>query len=135
MNMHTAVKNTLAGRKNERGMVLVELMIAVVVLSIGILAMMSMQVASIRTNASARRITQSAVIATDRLEKLMGLPYDHALLAANSNHVVVDGRYTIRWTVSDENDPITNVKTVTVTVSTLEAGEQRSTVHVYYKAI
>jgi Tfp pilus assembly protein PilV len=128
-----------AGDKKERGFMLVELMIALLVLTIGILGMMSMQVKGIQTNSSARRITQSAVIGADHFEKLMGLPYDTAeseddLLAPDSNHTRVDGRYTIEWTVSSINTPIRNVKTINVTVSTQEAGQERSITYVYYKA-
>jgi hypothetical protein len=97
-----------------------------------------MQVKGIQTNSSARRITQSAAIGADRFEKLMG-PYDTSeseddLLAPNSNHSLVDGRYTIRWAVSPENTPIPNVKTINVTVTTQEAGQERSITYVYYKA-
>jgi len=109
-------------------------LIAVAVLSIGILAMIFMQVTAIRTNSTARRITQSATITADRVEKLMGLPYADDLLLPNSTHTLVDGRYTTSWTVSNNNDPILNVKTINVTVSTIEAGQQRSTTYVYYKA-
>jgi type IV pilus modification protein PilV len=128
-----------AGRSKAHGFMLVELMIALLVLTIGILGMMSMQVKGIQTNSSARRITQSAVIGADRFEKLMGLPYDTSeseddLLAPNSNHTIVDGRYTIRWAVSAENTPIPNVKTINVTVTTQEAGQERSITYVYYKA-
>jgi type IV pilus assembly protein PilV len=122
------------GRKKESGFMLVELLIAVVVLSIGILAMMTMQVTSIRTNSSARRITQSATIGADFVEKLMGLPYVHDQLAPNSTDSFVDGRYTITWAVSADHAPIENVKTINVTVTCEEAGQQRSMRYVYYKA-
>jgi Tfp pilus assembly protein PilV len=133
--MKTSNKSKLsAGGKKEGGFMLVELMIALLVLTIGILGMMSMQVKGIHTNSSARRITQSAVIGADRFEKLMGLPFEDALLAPDSSHTRVDGRYTIQWAVSPDNTPIRNVKTINVTVSTQEAGQQRSTTYVYYKA-
>jgi prepilin-type N-terminal cleavage/methylation domain-containing protein len=123
-----------AGRCKESGFSLVELMIAIALLSIGILTMMTMQVNSIRTNSSARRITQSAAIGADRFEKLIGLPYTDDLLAPESEHTLVDGRYTIEWRVSPDHYPIENVKTIRVTVTTQEAGQQRSISYVYYKA-
>jgi type IV pilus modification protein PilV len=138
MKAFNKTKYCVGGNK-ARGFMLVELMIALLVLTIGILGMMSMQIKGIQTNSSARRITQSAAIGADRFEKLMGLPYDTSdfeddLLAPNSDHSLVDGRYTIRWTVSAENTPIPNVKTINVSVSTQEAGQERSITYVYYKA-
>jgi Tfp pilus assembly protein PilV len=133
MKTFSKAKSSAGGNKAS-GFMLVELMIALLVLTIGILGMMSMQVKGIQTNSSARRITQSAVINADRVEKLMGLPFEDALLAPNSNHTLVDGRYTIQWAVSPDNTPIPNVKTINVTVSTQEAGQERSTTYVYYKA-
>ncbi len=123
-----------AHRSKAPGFMLVELMIAVLVLTIGILGMMSMQVKGIQTNSSARRITQSAAIGADRFEKFLGLPYEDERVAPESNHTLVDGRYTIRWAVSPDNTPIPNVKTINVTVSTQEAGQERSITYVYYKA-
>ena len=133
MNASSKSKRSAAKRK-EGGFSLVELMIAIALLSIGILTMMTMQVNSIRTNASARRITQSATIGADRVEKLIGLPYTDDLLLPESEHTFVDGRYTIQWQVSPDHHPIENVKTIQVTVTTQEAGQPRSTTYVYYKA-
>jgi type IV pilus modification protein PilV len=116
-------------KNKESGFTLVELMIAVFVLSVGILAMMIMQVTSIRTNSSARRLTESAVVASDRIEKLMRVSYQEV-----ESGKAEAGRYTITWTVSDPDDPIKNVRTIDVTVSTIEAGQERSTRYVYYKA-
>jgi Tfp pilus assembly protein PilV len=134
-NMKASNKSkSSTGGSKARGFMLVELLIALLLLTFGILGMMSMQVKGIQTNSSARRITQSAAIGADRFEKLMGLPFEDDLLAPNSNHSLVDGRYTIRWAVSPDNTPIPNVKTINVTVTTQEAGQERSTTYVYYKA-
>ncbi|RJQ71935.1 MAG: hypothetical protein C4519_19090 [Desulfobacteraceae bacterium] len=120
--------------KTEGGFVLIELMIAVMILTIGILGLMSMQVKAIQVNSSARRITQSSTLGADRFEKLMSLPYADAQLQPDTTITVVDGRYTIEWEVLSANTPIPNIKTINVTVSCIEAGQPRSISYVYYKA-
>lgn len=116
------------------GFALLELMIALLILSIGLIAFMGMQITTIKTNSVARRITQRTMLGTDRLEKLMGLSYDDDLLQPNTTNTVVDGRYTIHWEVSAAGVPIKNVKTINVTTSWEEDGKPRSVSYVYYKA-
>jgi prepilin-type N-terminal cleavage/methylation domain-containing protein len=131
MNASSKSKRS-AVRKKQGGFSLIELMIAIALLSIGILTMMTMQVNSIRANSSARRITQSATIGADSLEKLIGLSYKN--LGPQSEPIIVDGRYKVEWEVSPDNYPVQNVKIIRVTITTEEAGQPRSTSYVYYKA-
>ncbi len=44
------------------------------------------------------------------------------------------GNYAVTWDVSAKDVPIANVKTVRVTASWMEAGQQRKVEYVYYKA-
>lgn len=127
---HKAIPET----DRTQGFALLELMVALLILSLGILAFMQMQVTTIETNSFARHMTERTMLGTDRLEKLMALPYDDAALQAGTTTTEVDGRYTIKWQVSAANNPIQNVKTINVTASWDEDGETRSMTYVYYKA-
>jgi hypothetical protein len=53
----------------------------------------------------------------DKIEELSALPYSDPLLDSAVNpHLEQLGDYTISWTVI-ENNPITNTKNITVTVT------------------
>ncbi len=118
----------------DAGYTLIELMIALMILAIGVLGVWSMQGAAVHSNVKARQITGSAALGSDQFEKLMRLPYDDAMLAPGSTTIRDEGNYSVTWTVSNLNEPIANVKTVTVTASWREAGQQRKVEYVYYKA-
>ena len=60
------------------GMTLVEVMIATVLLSFGLLAMLALQLHAMRGGQVGRHYTQAAQVARDRMELLQRLPWDHA---------------------------------------------------------
>ena len=64
----------------ESGLTLLEVMIAVVVLTVGILALNAMQVSAIRVNSAAGNLTKAVSAGQGWLESLLGLPYDHEAL-------------------------------------------------------
>ena len=136
------LKNNASNTKEsygDMGFTLIEVMIAMVIFAIGILAMFSMQISATNTNAAARVYTQESNWAVDRIEKLMRLPYgdadlsggDHSVAAGNltqatdgidnDNDGKIDeagesGPITISWTVQD-NVPELNTKSIVVTVT------------------
>jgi prepilin-type N-terminal cleavage/methylation domain-containing protein len=104
--------------RNDEGYTLIEILIAIAILSIGLLAVATMQISSIRVNDTARRMTRRATIAQDRLEYIMSLKYTHAVLTSGSH---TDGSapsgYSISWTVSTGGalPPLTKLIRVNVT--------------------
>lgn len=118
----------------DAGYTLMELMIALMILAIGVMGIWSMQGVAIKSNSTARKITETAVLGSDQFEKLMRLPYDDAVLTPGTTTTRNEGNYSVTWTVSALDVPITNVKTVTVIASWMVAGQQRSVSYVYYKA-
>jgi len=62
-----------AASQFEKGFTLVEIMVAIVVLSIGFFAAASMQISAVSTNSSANHITEATNLAQSRLEELMAL--------------------------------------------------------------
>jgi type IV pilus modification protein PilV len=104
-------------RANTQGFTLLEIVIALAIFSIGILAIASIQMTSINGNASARMQTEATTLAVERLERLIALPYDHADLDESNNpHQATSGSYTIIWRISDDV-PIPFTKTIVVTVT------------------
>lgn len=123
MNRKNATK--IKKRSKEGGFTLLEIIVAISILTVGILAVASMQIASIRGNAFARGTSEGTSWAVDKIEKLVVLPYDNADLDAGSHGPVNQGRYRIEWSVT-EDTIIANTKTITVTVEWEDHGVTKS---------
>ena len=124
-----AVKKNL----KERGFTLVEVMVAICVFSIGMLAVASMQVSGTQGTASAKWNTGAAVWASDQIEKIISLPYDHADLTNGAHAGPTEDQYAISWNVQD-NWLVDNTKRITVTVAWDDRWLNRTVSFVYYKA-
>lgn len=103
----------------QKGFTLIEVLIAMTLLVIGILAVASMQIVSLGGNSHAIRVTEATTWAGDEIETIMSLPYtDAALDDDNGNGVagldhtdtagsladggpIVQGSFTIFWNVAD----------------------------------
>jgi len=119
----TAIKKS----QKDEGFTLIEVLIAISIFSIGLLAVATMQITSIKVNSTAGQITDRITLAQDKLEELMALPYSSPWLEdlgdppsgtdtnGNTHQETTDG-YTISWTVT--NDALVfNTKLITVTVT------------------
>ncbi len=84
------------------GYTLIEVLIALAIFSIGILAVGTMQLRSTGGNTNARIGTEASVWAQDTVETLMLLPYTNTDLDTATNpHQVIEGLYTVVWNVYD----------------------------------
>ena len=140
MNCHSAFVTKQRG--NEKGFTILEVIVAISILTIGLLAVASMQVSAIRGNASAYGITEATSWASDRIEKLTVLPYDHADLQDkdedgsagledateamddNPNTPPTHGKYKVYWNVAVD-DTADGTKTVNVIVTWTDHGIQK----------
>lgn len=111
---------------SDAGFSLIELMIAIAIFSIGILAVASLQVSAISGNSKGRKIAEELVIAESLLEELMMKNYsDPDLNAASNPHqrLVTDpysDAYSMVWNIFmlDLNgDGVDDAKRVQLTVS------------------
>ena len=104
-----------------QGYTLIEVLIAMAVFSIGILAVAAMQTTSVQGNASARRVTEATALAENQIESLLELPYDdNDLDPALNPHEAAQGPYTINWIITDsdlDTDGVNDAKTISVTVN------------------
>ncbi|MGV7223056.1 MAG: type IV pilus modification PilV family protein [Nitrospinales bacterium] len=111
-----------------KGFTLIEVLIGMVIFSIGILAVAALQVSSTNGNSSARRITEATALAESQIEALMLLSYDHAdLNPANNPHVDIQHPYTINWNVTEidlDTNGTNDSKAVNVTVSRGAVGDR-----------
>ena len=104
-------------QKNKNaGFTLVEVLMALTIFALGILAVTGMQIKAIYGNTSARIQTAETRLAVERMERLIGLPYDHEDLNEASNpHQWFDDVYSVVWNVT-EDDPIPGTKTIQMVV-------------------
>ena len=72
-------------RRSEHGLTLVELLIALALLSFVLLGIAPLFIASMKSNYSANEYTSVNVLARDRLEQLMNLPFNDPLLTPGSS--------------------------------------------------
>lgn len=105
----------------DKGFSLIEVLIALAIFSIGILAVTSLQVSASLQNRNSSEITEASAIAFNQMEELMLIPFDHNDLSPALNpHILSSGKYRIQWTAiaSDLNsDTINESRTVELTVS------------------
>jgi len=123
-------------KNDQSGYTLIEILIAITIFAIGMLAVANMQILGIKGNATARVVTGASAWASDRIERIISLPYDHADLAPGGHPAITpdpQGRYTLSWQVT-ENTPINNVKMIAVTIAWQDRGSNRSLTYNYYKA-
>ena len=115
----------------EKGFTLLEVIVAISILTFGLLAVASMQMTAIRGNYNASNITEATTVAQDRLENLMGLLYSDPLLAPGTYKSdpapPSPSGYTITYDVLN-NNPITNTRLIAVTVQWQDKGVQKQTV-------
>jgi prepilin-type N-terminal cleavage/methylation domain-containing protein len=115
-NLHQGSK-----RNFQSGFTIIEVMIAVSIFAIGFLAISSLQFSASRNNRTASEITLAVTAATDRMESLMALPFNHEDLDPALNpHLESQGKYDLQWLVTDSDlnvDGVNDAKTVNMTVS------------------
>ena len=103
--------------KKEDGFTLIEVLIAITIFAVGLLAVAGMQTSAIRMNSTAGKLTNLSTWGMDKIEELSALPYSDPLMdSAGNPHQELLEDYTISWTVID-NNPVTNTKNITVTVT------------------
>ena len=115
----------------EKGFTLLEVIVAISILTFGLLAVASMQMTAIRGNYNASNITEATTVAQDRLENLMGLLYSDPLMNDGTwpdpPPPPSPSGYTITYDVSDDT-PMIKTKLITVTVQWQDKGVQKQTV-------
>ncbi len=109
---------------NQKGFTLLELLIALTILSIGLLGLAGLHVAAIQGNVSGFKISTAAAVAQERIEELKALDASAAALSAgahtNDGSSVIQGiTYNRSYTIQD-NTPVTGTSTITLTVTWVE---------------
>ena len=111
-------------RRQSQGFTLIEVMIALIILAVGLLALMTMQIVSIRANAFSSEMTYASMLAQSRLEQLRNMDYASIPPTAGPiTDVIIPGGATtkgISYTVLrdvDDDFPAADMKTITLTIN------------------
>jgi len=118
MNLTCLIKSTDKDKITAcGGFTLIEILIALAIFAVGILAIASLQIKSINLNTAARMQSEATTAAVDCMERLMSLPYEHPDLDEGTVHPPTQvGDYTVNYSVTDES-PINYCKTIAIWVT------------------
>ena len=115
--------------RTQDGLTMVELSIAMAIMSIGLLAVAAMQFGTSRNNTNGDIYTQANLLAMSQLELLKNQDVSFLLAGSYTEASTIDengepgGLYTRRWTITDIG---TMARELTVTVEWTRLGRTRS---------
>jgi type IV pilus assembly protein PilV len=116
----------MARLKDKKGFTLLEVMITMLISTIGLLGLAGMQVMAIKGNSFGQQMTVASTLAQNQLEEMR----QNAGALANGEDTVTDQNgttYTRTWTVTP-NTPQTNMNTVSIDVVWTDLTEAPRTV-------
>jgi type IV pilus assembly protein PilV len=116
---------------NEKGLSLMEVLITIVVLSVGLLGVANMQVVAIRVNDNSNQLTRATTLTQDKVEELMALPFDDPALDdatppgefTTRNEEAPPLGYRVQWQVDINAD---GTKTINVNTAWVSSGDQKT---------
>lgn len=123
-------KHILAGSNADTGYSLIEVLIAMAIFSVGILAVATMILSTTENTSGGNFLTQATMLARDKIEELKRIK-DVATLADGVEDNIDDsgnpgGIYRREWDIS--NGPTTDSRKIVVTVSWTRDNKPRSVV-------
>jgi type IV pilus assembly protein PilV len=101
-------RHRINGNKNDEGFSLIEVLIALIFLAIGLLAIASLQVTSVRGNFFSNNLMQATYVAQSRLELLQNLPYNSSQLDQGNYDPDPAGPITIAGVVFNRSYTVTD---------------------------
>ena len=117
-NEHIVDTETPKGTfKKQDGFTLIEVLIALTIFAVGLLAIAAMQTSAIRMNSTGNRLTELSTVGIEKFEQLMSLPSTNAQLAAGTwTDPSPPPGYTVTWTVVQDAFAA-NTRRITLTVT------------------
>jgi len=125
---------------NQQAFTLIEVLLAMLIFAVGILAVTSMDLTSTQVNSRAADMTEATALARQKMEELLNMDFDDANLTdTNGNGLAgldddvtntadfskTSGRHTIFWNVAG-NQPVNDAKTIRVIVTWQNRGENKN---------
>ena len=123
--MGTRLKPDLAD--NQQGFSIIEILIAMAILALAMLAAATMQLGSIRNNASGNIVTQASMLAKAQIEVLKNTPEIDDIIDGDEFNIDADGQpggiYNRSWRVVNRG---ATARRITVTVEWTKRGQSRT---------
>ncbi|MEE8400189.1 MAG: prepilin-type N-terminal cleavage/methylation domain-containing protein [Desulfobacterales bacterium] len=101
---------------NDKGFNLIEVLVAMVILSVGLMGTASLVIGIIRANHMSKQISMATTIAQDQMESVIQAGYEAAADGETDLSADYTG-FTAMTTEVVDDTPSTNMKTVSVSVS------------------
>ena len=118
----------MPGSKNiQSGFTLVELLVAILILTVGLLGLAQLQITAIKANSQSTTSIAATALTQQALEKIMAWGSDDARLDVSgtgtfpSVNVQGAGTYTISWAIETPYEGVTNLCRVDVVVQSTQA--------------
>lgn len=114
--------------RREDGFTLMEILIALSIFAVGILAVASMQMRAIQVNNKANNVTESVTWAQDTMEKLISLNWGNSRIASGTRTETAPDGSTVTINVSDDQLGTAAVvlKRITVSHTYVDGGAQKT---------
>jgi type II secretory pathway pseudopilin PulG len=125
--------------RSQRGITLVEVMIAILVMTTGILALGRLMPSAVRGTQSDRMLTQGNAYAQQKVEDLQTLVWSDPLIqdgrhpASSNEPLGANGQYQRYYDVASMAAPLDNLKKITVTVEWNWMGPHNVTATTYMR--
>jgi Tfp pilus assembly protein PilV len=101
----------------DAGFSFIDTMLALVILTVGVLALADLQIISSSGNKSSQGLTTAASLGEAKLETIKSTPYANVVAEPPTPVTGADGTTYTRVVTVTNNSPMTNTKTVTVTLT------------------
>jgi type IV pilus modification protein PilV len=111
--------------KKENGFTMIEVLIALTIFAVGLLAVAALQTSAINMNSTSNKLTNLSTVAMDQIEKLSALPYTDPDLSQGTHGPTAfptNANYSITYIVNDtivmiNFVPVSTKKNIAITVS------------------
>ena len=126
-------------RHRQSGFTLIEVLVAISLMSIALLGFASVGVNAIRDDSLSRKTNVALALAQAKLEQLRSLPYSNSQWTSGS-HIESDldedgntgGEYTRSWAVTLDYDSHSGLRRVSVTVSWVGSNTSETLASLYW---
>ncbi len=101
--------------RNSKGFTLLEILMAVIILSISLLALAGLMSLTTRNNSYGNHVTEAATFAQDKLEELRAVPWANIVTGNDLRKGSTGINYSRNWNVAP--NAADSLRTVTVTIN------------------
>ncbi len=121
--MRETISKTRRTRR-EAGFSFIDVMLALVILTFGVLGLADLQVIASSGNKASQGLTTAAALGQAKLEAIKNTPYANIVAEAVTPVTGADGSTYTRTVTVATDSPVVNAKTVTVTITWLDSANK-----------